>query len=117
MSQSENPGRLRNEISAAIVRLHSDHYGRGAVRARTYITHDVIVCVLGDVLTAAERTLLDDGQEDAVREVRSRFRKAMRARFVRAVEAIVGGPVRSAFSDVDCASNEAIEVFVLERPV
>ena len=114
MPSPDNPGRLRNEISAAIVRLHSDHYGRGAVRARTHIADDLVVCVLGDVLTPAELTLLAAGEEHAVREVRMRFSRAMRERFREAVEDLLGRRVRSVFSDVDCASNEAIEVFVLE---
>lgn len=115
MTDAPNPGgRLRNEISAAIVRLLADHFGRGAMEARTHVTGDVIVCVLGQVLTPAERTLVESGQEHAVRELRDRFQRVMRDRFVQEVEELSGRRVRSFFGDLDAPADVAVQVFLLE---
>lgn len=109
-------GRLRNEISAAIVRLLADHFGRGAMQARTHVTGDVVVCVLGEVLTPAERTLVASGQEDAVRQMRDRFQQVMRDRFVQEIEAISGRRVRSALGDLDVTADVAVQIFLLDAP-
>ena len=38
-------------ISRAIVRIHAEHYGKGATQAKTYAFDNLIVTVLRDVFT------------------------------------------------------------------
>ena len=107
-------GALRSAISQAVVRLHAEHYGKGATQAKTYVWDNLVVTVLRDVLTTAERTLVDVGRADTVREVRTTFQSMMERTFRSAVERLTGRRVRSFLSQVDPASGLGVEVFVLE---
>jgi len=62
-----------------------------------------------------ERTLLDAGERDAVRDTRLAFQRAMEARFVNKVEEITGRKVRAFLSQVSLDPDISVEVFVLER--
>jgi Na+-translocating membrane potential-generating system (MpsC) len=48
-------GRLLAEITNRIVALMREHYGRGPIRAKTYVLDNLIVCVLSEGFTAIER--------------------------------------------------------------
>src|SRR5215204_7206222 len=107
-------GARRSAISQAIVQIHAEHYGKGATQAKTYAWDNLVVCVLKDVLTVAERTLVDVGRPEAVREIRTTFQSTMETTFRTAVERLTGRPVRSFMSQVDPATGLGVEVFVLE---
>ena len=107
-------GAIRSAISQAIVQLHADHYGKGATQAKTYTWDNVIVTVLADVLTTAERTLVEVARGDAVRDVRTVFQHTMADTFRAAVEEVTGRRVRSFMSQVDPASGYGVEVFILD---
>lgn len=107
-------GALRSAISQAIVRIHAERYGKGATQAKTYVWDTLVVTVLRDVLTTAERTLVDVGRPDAVRDVRTTFHGTMEATFRAAVERLTGRRVESCMSQVDPATGLGVEVFVLE---
>ena len=107
-------GALRSAISEAIVRIHAEHYGKGATHAKTYAWDNVVVCVLGDVLTTSERTLIAFDRPDSVREVRSAFQSTMEPTFRAAVERLTARRVLSFMSQVDPLRGYGVEVFVLE---
>jgi uncharacterized protein YbcI len=107
-------GALRSAISQAIVRIHAEHYGKGATQAKTYAWDNLLVTVLRDVLTVAERTLVDVGRPDAVRDVRATFQHTMEQTFRSAVERLSGRRVHSFMSQVDPVTGLGVEVFVLE---
>jgi len=107
-------GAVRSAISQAVVRIHAEHYGKGATQAKTYTWDNVIVTVLADVLTTAERTLVEVARGDAVRDVRTVFQHTMADTFRAAVEEVTGRRVRSFMSQVDPASGYGVEVFILE---
>jgi uncharacterized protein YbcI len=107
-------GALRSSISQAIVRIHAEHYGKGATHAKTYAWDNVVVTLLGDVLTTAERTLADVGRPDAVRDVRMTFQFTMEQTFRDAIERLTGRRVQSFMSQVDPVNGLGVEVFVLE---
>jgi uncharacterized protein YbcI len=109
-------GAVRSAISQAIVRTHADAYGKGATQAKTYVWDDLIVTVLRDVLTVAERTLIGVDRADTVREVRTAFQFSLEQAFRAAVERLTGRRVHSVMSQVDPANGLAVEVFVLEPP-
>jgi len=60
-------------ISRAVVKIHAEHYGRGPDRAKTIWQRDVILCLLEEVYTPAERTLIQAGRFDQVRSLRIAF--------------------------------------------
>jgi uncharacterized protein YbcI len=107
-------GALRSAISQAIVRIHAEHYGKGATQAKTYAWDNLVVTVLRDVLTTAERTLVGVDRADTVRDVRSTFQSTMEATFREAVERLTGRRVHSFMSQVDPSRGVGVEVFVLE---
>jgi uncharacterized protein YbcI len=107
-------GALRSAISQAIVRIHAEHYGKGATQAKTYVWDNLVVTVLRDVLTTAERTLVGVDRADTVREVRTTFQFTMEQTFRSAVERLTGRRVHSFMSQVDPENGLGVEVFVLE---
>ena len=102
-------------ISNAITKLQRDHYGRGPESVRTVVGYDHIICFLENTFMPVERTLIDAGETDAVRETRLAFQRAMESRFVNTVEEISGRKVRAFLSTVSLNPDISVEVFVLER--
>lgn len=107
-------GALRSAISQAIVQIHAEHYGKGATQAKTFVWDDLVVTVLRDVLTTAERTLVAVGEARQVREVRMTFQYALEQNFRDAVEGLTGRRVDSFLSQIDPERGQSVEVFVLE---
>jgi uncharacterized protein YbcI len=107
-------GRLAAAISNAIVGLHRDHYGRGAKRTRTVMGSDYVIVFLEDVYTPVEKTLIEAGRFDAVKETRSAFQDTMREKFSEAVEQLVGRKVIGFLSQVHVDPDVSVETFILE---
>jgi uncharacterized protein YbcI len=115
---SSNHGQDRQHaqaISNAITKLQHDHYGRGPESVRTVVGYDHIITFLEKTFMPVERTLLDAGETEAVRETRLAFQRAMEARFTKSVEDITGRKVRAFLSQVSLEPDISVEVFVLER--
>src|SRR5688500_14606594 len=104
-------GATRAAISQAIVRIHAEHYGKGATQAKTYVWDNVVVVVLRDVLTAAERTLVSVDRSDTVREVRSVFQLSLEPTFRSTLERLTGRRVESFMSQVDPEKGLGVEIF------
>lgn len=101
-------------VSNAMTRMHRDSYGRGPDSVRTVMGHDHVICFLEDLYTPVERTLLDGGEVEAVRETRLAFQRTMKKRFVAAIEEITSRRVRAFLSQVTFDPDISVEVFVLE---
>jgi uncharacterized protein YbcI len=120
MAIEERPSRagdLKQAISDAVVRISSDFVGRGPTRAKTYINGHVVCCVMQDLLTQGERSLVADGQREAVREMRRRFQDGMRVQLCGAVQDLTGRQVVSFLSDNDVVAETAIEAFLLDGAI
>lgn len=119
LSETDQPGDSRPlgpllaEVSNAVVRLHRSHYGKGPTRSKSYLIDDVLICVMGDVLTTVERTLIEAGEADRVRDARLAFQDAMQDVFKAAVEEVLGRPVLGYTSQVLVDEALAVEFFVL----
>jgi uncharacterized protein YbcI len=110
-------GPLLAEVTNAVVRLHRSHYGKGPTRSKSYLLDDVLICVMRDVFTTVERTLIEAGELARVRDTRLAFQDAMSDRFTEAVERVMGRTVLGFTSQVLMDRDVAIEVFVLDpRP-
>ena len=70
-------GKLLAEITNRIVSLMREHYGRGPIKAKTYVLDNLIVCVLSDGFTAIERTMIEGGEPERVLETRRDFQRMM----------------------------------------
>jgi uncharacterized protein YbcI len=109
-------GRLNAAISTAIVKLHSEFYGKGPTKARTFVVEDVVLTVLQDIFTTVEKTLVEVGKEEQVRDVRMSIQQAMAEHFKAAVERHTGRRVIAFLGEIDVEAEMAIEAFVLETP-
>ena len=94
--------------------LYKEAYGKGPTKARTYISGDLVVCLLEGGFQRAEKTLRDAGRGDAVSDQREALQDVLRKRFVEIVEVQTGRKVNTFISGVDLESEMNAEVFVLE---
>lgn len=115
---TEENVRAKGEVAAAIsrrmVQLTSQYTGRGPTKARTTINTNLIVILLEDTLTKAERNLVEAGEGSSVVSMRTRFREIMRKEAVAMVEELSGRTVTSFMSATDPETAMGVEVFVLE---
>ena len=109
-------GALVSQLSREIVQLHVRLHGRGPTKARSYLQSDYAVCILEEVFTTAERTLIDAGSGDHVSDTRKKFQDAVKDEFVGVVEQITGRTVRVFLSQVDVEANLALEFFIFAGP-
>jgi uncharacterized protein YbcI len=106
-------GPARAAISNAVMRLTNELYGKGAARTRTFITDEHVFCALEGVLTAVERTLVDAGETDLVRELRTRFMQTVRPVFAAEVARLLGRQVLAMESQLVFDPDTLFLIFVL----
>ena len=97
-----------------MVQLYKDLYGKGPTKARTYLTGDLVVCLLEGGLLAGERTLRDAGRGNAVVVQREAVQEVLRDRFVQTIEELTGRKVATFISGADLQSETNAELFVLK---
>jgi uncharacterized protein YbcI len=114
-SESSEARRHAQAISNAMTKLHRDHYGRGPESVRTAVGYDHVICFLEDLYMPVERTLLDAGETEAVRNTRHAFQRTMEPKFRQTVEEITGRSVRAFLSQVSFDPDISVEVFVLDH--
>jgi uncharacterized protein YbcI len=110
-------GPVASEISREIVRLNANLYGRGPVKAKTYVNDDCVVCVLQSVFTTAERTLIRIGRDDEVKRARAAFDDATQADLCAIVARATGRKVLGCVSGVHTTLDSSAKVFFLEPVV
>ena len=120
MVSEDTQGPLGEEILSAVndamVGLHMRYHGREPVKARTeMLGDDLLACMLGDIYTDVEKTLIELQRQAMVRETRSAFQQAMEHRFIAAVERITGRKVARFISTHHVGPDLELELFVLER--
>jgi uncharacterized protein YbcI len=102
-------------VNAEMVMLHQRYHGRKPGTARTQMLgDDMLACLMGDVYTDVEKTMIELQREALVHETRSAFQRAMENRFIRAVERITGRRVARFMSTHHVGPDLEIELFVLE---
>lgn len=106
-------GSARSQIATAIVRLHSEYYGKGPTKAKAYVTEDVVVVVLEETFTKAERTLVERGETEAIQQIRRRFQQAMAEEFKSIVEQATGRVVKAFLSETNLEADVSVEFFLL----
>ena len=111
----EQDGHPLAMISKEIVRIYKDQFGRGPTKVRSHFAGpDILVCVLENTFTPAERSLQAMGEHQRLRDMRIFFQYASTAEFTDAVERVTGRRVRSFISGIDTNTDVACEMFVLE---
>jgi uncharacterized protein YbcI len=106
-------GEMRAMISKEIVRLQAEYYGKGPTKAKTYIDDDLVVVVLEESFTRAEKTLAARGEREAIQHIRRRFQQAMADSFTSIVEQATGRKVKVFLSETDIEQDVSVETFLL----
>jgi uncharacterized protein YbcI len=108
--------KVRSEVGREVLRIYEESYGGGAGKADAFVSEDWVVVALDDLhLLPNEQFLVDSGEQDAVRLVRSQYQRAIQMNLRAAVERATGRTVIgfASATSVD-ESPFAVEIFKLE---
>jgi uncharacterized protein YbcI len=111
-------GRLLSAISKSIVAIIREHYGRGPMKAKTYVLDDLVVVVMrGSGFTALEQTIMDDDGADRVVAMRHDFQRLMAGRYTDAIAGLTGREVVAFLSQAHVEPDVTIEIFLMDGPL
>lgn len=108
---------LYTEITEAIVGIHTRYLGHGPSSAATFQHDNVVVTLMQDVLSKAERILAQNGNKDEVYRTRDLYRREMEGDLRAAVERLTGRSVVAFVGASQLEQAVAAEVFVLDGKV
>src|SRR4051812_9365262 len=114
MTHGSVRGEMLAQISTGLVQLHSRYYGKGPTKAKTHMVNDTVISILRGGFTTVERTLIDQGNVDAVYDMRRSFQMVMEEQFTAVVEEATGRKVIAYMSQIHQDPDLAVEIFVLE---
>jgi uncharacterized protein YbcI len=106
---------LSTTISREMVRMMKRYYGRGPTRAKSYLVDDLLIVVLRGGTLSSERTMLEAGFSDAVREFRQKFENLMAERLIGAIEQLTERKVVTYQSQVLFDPDMVVEIFVFDK--
>ncbi len=104
---------LAQRVSNVVARLYLDTFGKGPLHSETFIRGDMVVTVLRDVLTQAEKLLYANGKGDSVLTTRMLWQHATDLRFKEGVGRALGREVLVAISGFELDHDMASETFIL----
>ena len=101
-------------VNEAMVALHERYHGRKPATARTQMMgDDMLACLLGDVYTDVEKTMIELQRKALVHETRSAFQQAMEQRFIDVIETITRRRVTKFISTHHVGPDLELELFLL----
>ncbi len=110
-------GELLSAISARIVAILRKHYGKGPMKAKTYVLDDLVVTVLRDGMIPIEQTMMDQGKPQQVVEMRHEFQKMMGLQYKQAIEELTERKVIAFLSQAHVDPDVTLEAFVMDGPL
>lgn len=100
-----------------MVEAQKKFFGKGPVKAKSYFFDDLLLIVMRGGLTTAEKTMLEFGQDDRVRDFRQAFENEMTERLTAMIEDLTGRNVVTYQSQIMFDPDLVVEVFVFDdRP-
>jgi len=114
---AESRESLLAAISREMVRAMKQYYGRGPTRAKSYLLDDLLFVVMRGGALQSEKTLLEAGHGDTVREFRQKFENVMTERLVGTVEQLTERKVVTYQSQILFEPEVVVEIFVFDRPL
>lgn len=99
-----------------MVDLYARHYGHERTTGTTYINENVVVCVLEDILSTGEASLVADGHAGQVIDSRVAFQENLKDEFTAEVERLTRRRVTAFLSANQTSPGVACELFFLEPP-
>ncbi len=107
---------LLSRISNEMVRAQKEFFGKGPTQAKSYMFDDILLVVMRGGMTTAERTMLEFGHPDLVRQFRQLFQNEMTGRLTNLVEEATGRKVVNYQSQVMFDPDVMVEMFVFDQP-
>jgi len=115
LSSSATPAQsLSSRLSTEVVRTLKDSFGKGPLRARSYLLDDLLLVVMRGGVTVAEQTMLDRGHADLVREFRQTYQNEMGDELVAKIEALTGRKVVNYQSQILFEPHIVVEMFFFD---
>lgn len=108
---------LLSRISNEMVRAQKQYFGKGPTEAKSYFLDDMLIIVMKGGTTTAEKTMLEFGEEDKVREFRQTFENQMTENLTSMIEELTGRKVVTYQSQIMFAPDRVVEMFVFDREV
>jgi uncharacterized protein YbcI len=105
---------LNRAISDAMVELYATFYEHDRTTATTYINDNIVVCVLENILTADEDTLIAEGSRGQVIDGRVAFQTDSEDEFTAMIERLTHRQVTAFLSANQTMPGVACELFFLD---
>jgi uncharacterized protein YbcI len=102
------------QISNAMVRMQKEFFGKGPTKAKSYMFDDLLLVVMREGLTTAEKTMLEFGHPNQVRQFRQLFQDEMCERLTEMVAELTGRKVVNYQSQVLFDPDMSLEIFVFD---
>jgi uncharacterized protein YbcI len=113
-AQAGSDPRLR-ALSAGVTRLVGD-FGRSPTPVTSWrLDDDCVVTTVEEFMSPAEHVLVEAGEARLVSQLRSAFSEAIADEYVRVAEEALGRTVIAHRSEVICAADTCLEIFVLAQ--
>jgi uncharacterized protein YbcI len=106
---------LLTQLSSSMARMQKAAFGKGPVSTRSYLFDDMLLIVMRDGLTVAEKTMLDFDRADLVRNFRQQFENDMTARIVGMIEELTERKVLTYQSQIMFNPDVVVEMFVFDQ--
>jgi uncharacterized protein YbcI len=107
---------LNGRLATTLVQRYRDRFGRGPTEAKAVVGDDFALVILGSAQTEVERSLVVEGEVEAVELLRRRVRRMAASEFCSVTEEITGRKVTAMLGDHNAVANTTALVFLLERP-
>jgi uncharacterized protein YbcI len=108
---------LLQKVSSSMAQMQKTAFGKGLVSTRSYLFDDMLLIVMREGLTVAEKTMLGFGQADLVRNFRQQFENEMTARIVGMIEDLTDRKVLTYQSQIMFDPDVVVEMFVFDRSI
>src|SRR3954469_15934007 len=114
-SQTDDAGQsVLAKISTEVVRTLKESFGKGPVKAKSYLLDDFLLVVMRGGVTVAEETMLDRGHGDLVRTFRQTYQNEMGDVLVAKIEALTGRSVVNYQSQILFNPHIVMEIFFFD---
>jgi uncharacterized protein YbcI len=114
MIEPTRASQLETRIADQIALLQADYYGVPPKGARAYvIPGEIVVVVLRETFTPAEKVLIGHGDAETIQHSRRRFQQISGDQFVSVVEQATGEQVESFLSETNLEKEVAVEIFLM----
>ena len=120
MEESDSPDArpeptVETKVAKALVRAIKKYYGRGPTSAKAhFLEDDVLIVIMRDPATTAERAMADAGKQEDAREFRLSFQNVYADELRGVVEATTGRTVATYHSQIMFDPDMLFEIFVFE---